>query len=201
MTGRISCDSGQHETLAEEFLKCKLSIFTKLGEYDKELEGIKTRVDELEAGHLEFRHTLGRHEEQRITNHTKLTSQVEALHKRFDKHDEQEMMKYDKINDSILLMNNTVGSLIEKIDKIASDTDANSEYISKHEAEIEKEEYAKKKLEEADAPRKEVWHKVKMTAVSVITLAILGVLGKFLWLGINIDELVTEAKQAQEKPR
>lgn len=189
----------EHYRLMEDLLKSKIKSEVRLDTHEDKITKLHSRVKSLEADHEEFRSTLTKHEEHRIENHRSLTDRVDALHRRFDKHDEQEMEKYDTINDSIMTMNETVGRLVDTIDKIAVDTEANTDYISKQEADNEKEAYAKRKLKEYTATTKKIKERVIMTAVGVITVAVLGVLGKLGWMAVNIDDLVTKAASLEKE--
>lgn len=96
--------------------------------------------------------------------------QAKRNHKAFSEHDKDEMEKYDKVLDSIQELTDTMKKLMDE-------TDANSMYVTEKQHQEEIDKRVAEALVDERKPNKEIWHKVKMTAFTVVTVGALGALG------------------------
>lgn len=139
------------------------------------IKEIQTELEEQKKIRKEMESTLKETLEQSKKNH-------EA----FYEHDKDEMKKYDEVIKSI-------NNLTETMQKLIDETSENTNYVTKKQQNEEIEKRVKEALDKEHEPRDEVWHKIKMTAVSVITLGIISVLGAgayfvfelYVTLGLN----------------
>lgn len=144
--------------MGQETEKKVLELESKMKECENSVKG---RIVELEKGFAEIKLTLREQAVDRHEYNKMINNKIDAIHKSFDRHTEEEMKKYDKI--------------VESLDKLTEATKDNSAYINKHELEEEK----AKAIEEYK--KGSVWYRIKdkvvLVAVSTITVATLG----FLW--------------------
>lgn len=138
---------------------------------------------------MKITHINNKLEEQtslRALMNDKLDSIASQTRKNFDMlhvHTSEEMEKYERIIENI-------DALTKMMVTIGSQTKENTKFKESelHKREVEKRVQAE--LEVLEAPRKELWHKVKMTAVSVITVAALGASWTAVEFVIELSKIV-----------
>lgn len=188
----------------DEIVMQKVWLGNVLHDMEIGLNNAHGRIDMLEANYMD--------QKEAITTNKDALNRVE---RRLEKAEDQR----EKFNDYMALevrdLKDTVSklsasddarhtelvghlsTLSKSIDTLSEETAANSNYISENEAKERQERYAEDKVKEALAPRQAIITKIKMTAVVIITGAVLSVLGKLGWMAINIDDLVEQAKTVQ----
>lgn len=147
-----------------------------------------TEENKVALGRVERR--LEKAEEQREKFNNYMGEEVRELKTTVVKLSENDDSRHAELVDHI-------STLAKHVDNLAEITSKNTDYISEAEAKEREEAYAKQKVEEALAPEKKVKNQIIMTTVGVITVFILGVLGKLGLMAINLDKLVDDAKKTE----
>ena len=145
---------------------CQLNVYNRLQAHDVRFENIEEQFD---------RQTAQR-KEQGKELHTKL----DALQDWADNHGKEEMERIAE-NKAILTSLSKSVSTIEKQTK--ENTDFKNSEIHNREIEARVAEH----IHELEKPRKDLIHKVKMTAISVITVATLGAIYKGIMLLVDLS--------------
>ena len=140
---------------------CRLEVFA-------EISAIHTQITEQNTLRLRMDKKLDEIAEQTRNNS-----------KEFKLHDKEEMEKYDKIVEAIKDLTDTMKQLIV-------DTQANTGFIQSEQQNRDIEERVAERMLEIEKPNREAWHKIKMTALATITVAVLGGIGAALKFGIEL---------------
>ena len=151
--------------LERKLLTCQLEVSRDIKDINKDLHKYGTRVQLLEKAHVIIEESLARAETARQEAKTEHKSFADYVAKELR---DIKISSVSRAEDEKIFRE----KLLESIAEIASTTQNNSEYISKQEAEKKQEEYANQRIAEINKPRQELWHKVKLTAVGVVTTAI-----------------------------
>lgn len=149
------------ELVEEHTRECRIEMYQKIDKINSELEKQKAIRKEM-SEKLE-----------------EIYAQSKRNHEAFSRHDIEEMKKYSETIDTIKKLTETLQNLIEETSK-------NSEFVDSKKQDEEIERRVKKELEERNKPREELWHKVKMTAVVIITGATLSGIGSVIYAGFKL---------------
>lgn len=125
----------------------------------------KQRMDEIEETVGCIREELKRHESQRSQSTLEIKKDIAELGKWFQEHDKNEMGKYDDIIKHIQ-------SLKETLVAVRRDTDNHKGILAEKQKQAEIDAKVQEALEAQNAPRKELIKKALMTAISIITAAV-----------------------------
>lgn len=147
------------ELMKSEIESCQRDMYS-------EIKAMKIAIDAQDKIRAEMKETLNANLKQSKDNHAK-----------FEEHALEEMEKYKQMVDAIEDLTKTMKDLISK-------TEYNSAYVDSQKYNDELEKRVAQHLADIDAPKQEMIHKVKMTAIGVATVATMGVMGsavKFLY--------------------
>ena len=146
--------------LAEEMMRCKLSVFEKL-------RNGTLRMDEIEESLHQIREDLKRSEQQRASYSEEITKRLDKLDMWSTSHGREEMDKYTLIIDSI-------NNLSETIKKTAEETEHNTNQLAKKARDEEIDAEVQKRLDASKAD----YNEYKKAAIkAVIVMVALGIAG------------------------
>ena len=151
--------------LEESLGKCKIDVFASIANINR---------------------TLGEQDLTRAKMDSKLDEIMKLVNTNDAKlahHTEEEMVKFDEILNTIKKLTETMQTLIEE-------TENNSDYVSTKQHAEEVEKAVRRRIQEMNAPRDEMWHKVKMTAIVIITGAVLTGIGSALKFGFDMYVMI-----------
>ena len=148
------------QQLAEEMMRCKLSVFEKL-------KNGTMRMDDIEESLHQIREDLKRSEQQRASYSGEITKRLDKLDMWSTNHGREEMDKYTLIIDSI-------NNLSETIKKTAEETEENTKLLAIKARKEEVESEVQKRLKDSRAE----YHEYKKNAINaVIVMVALGIAG------------------------
>jgi len=193
------------KSTSEELLNYTLRVGNALRDIEIDIHNAHGRIDVLEANYAQ--------QKQATTNNKEALDRVERKLEKAEGQREEfnnyiakevrglketvtELSKNDDARHEEIVKH--LDSLSDNVKDLAKETIKNSSYITEAEAKDRQEKYAAEKVEEALAPRKKIKEKVIMTAVGIITVFGMGVLGKLGYMAINLDELVNQAKTEKQ---
>ena len=144
---------------------CQINVYNRLELHDSKFDVIEDM--------------LNRQSQHGKENNAKLVHMMTSLQEWADKHGEEEMARIEE-NRKLL------SKLVDKLDKVDKQTDANSSYIRSAQYNEELESRVAKKIEEAEAPKKEMIHKIKMVAITTITGIVVTGGATLIWFLIDL---------------
>lgn len=171
-------------------MECEECFNKNIGNVNSRLDSIEHKVKHLENDVMHLEKEFKQHEERVIIYATEAKASNKAIHARLDKQSEVN----EQLIESMSTLNITVSKIADVVTKTKEKTEENSNYISEAEIKERQEKYAEERVRRAMAPRVKLWNHIKMTAVGVLTVAALTVLGKLAWMAINIDDLINDVR-------
>ena len=157
-----------HDELSElekKLLACQLEVNRDIKDINRDLHKYGTRVRSLEKAQAVIEESLARAELDR--------HEAKKEQKSFADYAARELREIkSKFSEKVTEEEEFREELLESISELVSITRDNSDYISKQEAEKEKEEYALAKVAEINKPREDLLHTIKMAAIGVVTTTI-----------------------------
>ena len=171
-------------------MECEECFNKNIGNVNSRLDSIEHKVKHLENDVMHLEKEFKQHEERVIIYATEAKASNKAIHARLDKQSEVN----EQLIESMSTLNITVSKIADVVTKTKEKTEENSNYISEAEIKERQEKYAEERVKRAMAPRVKLWNHIKMTAVGVLTVAALTVLGKLAWMAINIDDLINDVR-------
>ena len=112
---------------------------------------------------------------------------LEAGHKKLEEAIHGQSIERKEANDEMKLM---IESLHGTLSTLVTQTADNTKFISSTKADAEVERRVKAELELVNKPRAEIWHKVKMTAVTVVTGVVVTATASGIWLIVEMYLLI-----------
>lgn len=171
------------DELAQEMLKCKNDAYNRIRTIEGLHKELETRLDDTEASLATLKSELKKHEIQRHNSTVEIKEDIQSLKTWFSKHDDKEMRKYDEII-------NSLKDLTDALKSVKDETDDNSKALMQKRIEEEKQRAIQEALDEANKPKKEILHKAMITAVTIVTGAILMGAWELTMFVVNLDKAV-----------
>ena len=151
--------------LEKKLLACQLEVNRDIKDINRDLHKYGTRVRSLEKAHAVIDEALARAELER--------HEAKKEQKSFADYVARELREIKaKFSEKVIEEEEFREQLLESIAELVTVTRDNSDYISRQEAEREKEEYALARVAEINKPREDLLHTIKMTAIGVVTTAV-----------------------------
>ena len=166
--------------LASNLLKHELSTKIALTELSDAINEHSYRMDSFEASTID---NFKRQESQRDEQYKKMEAKMSQLSEWFNKHNLSEMEKYDMIIDELKKLNDSY--TIVKLE-----TDDNTSLLRQKRIEEEKDRAVREAIDNVNKPYKEMRNNIILTAVTVITGAVVVGVWKLIMFVGNIDNLV-----------
>jgi len=139
----------EFEQLKRDVAKCK--------------ESVHADIRELKEGQTKFNLVLTEQAVERKKYNTNMSEKLDSLSKALMGHTEDEM--------------GTIKKLQETLNQVLEQTAHNTNHIQSAEFNREMDRRVAQELDAINKPRAEMWNKVKMTALSVATVAVMGAMG------------------------
>lgn len=162
----------QESIIQGMILKCRATVNTEIRDSLVEIQHVAEEVDTLKQNHIDLSNTLVKHEKQRKDFNTNIENKIDGLKLWFKEHDSSDSVKYETIIESLSALNKTVTALTEQ-------TTNHSNYISEkaHKDSIETEVQKRMTDLKGTGGSDSVWKRVRNTAISLATVAVLGATG------------------------
>jgi len=171
------------EDIGTELLRHELHTKTALTELHDTLSEHSSRMDSFEATTVD---NFKRQEAQRESHNRKMEAKMNQLSEWFDSHNMNEMEKYDMI---IIELR----KLSDNYEIVKIETDDNTSLLRQKRIEEEKDRAVKEAIDNVNKPYKEMRNNIILTAVTVITGAVVVGIWKLIMFVGDIDNLVKGA--------
>lgn len=133
-------------------------------------------IKELKQGHKTLSRQLDSQSEERKAFNMGILAKFDEMLTEFRSHTDDEM--------------DTIKDIYTILTTLSEQTAQNTGFISSAQHNKEVEDRVSEKLQELNAPRYEMWKKIKLTAVSVATVAIMGAMGTAIMFMLDMYTLI-----------
>jgi Xaa-Pro aminopeptidase len=171
------------EEMEEKFLRHKQEINNLLQAILIDFDNHRGKLDSFEAATLD---NFKRQESQRDAHNSKMEAKMSQLSEWFDSHNINEMEKYDMIISELR-------KLSENYEIVKIETDDNTSLLRQKRIEEEKDRAVKEAIDNVNKPYKEMRNNIILTAITVITGAVVVGIWKLIMFVGDIDNLVKGA--------
>ena len=134
--------------------------------------GVHKDIKELKLGHRELKEAIDGQSVERKTFNTEVKAMIDEVMTEVKEHTKDEMETIKKIH--------TV------LDTLVKQTAENTGFISSTIQNEELERRVAEKMNNINKPRQEMWHKVKMTALTVVTGFVVTAVGSGIWVIVKM---------------
>lgn len=115
-------------------------------------------------------------------------TKLEVGHRKLEEAIHGQSIERKAANDEMKTM---IEGIHTTLSTLVAQTADNTKFITSTKADAEVKRRVKAELELVNKPRAEIWHKVKMTAVGVVTTFLVGAIGSGIWVIVKMYLLMT----------